>query len=257
MPARVHPAVADHIITSYALGQPASAIAKDVGVTAQAIRDLLRRRGQPLRKRTSQLGVRLKAFAPPHSPEALYWAGFAMIEGSISRDHRLLTLEVYSDHAEHLQKFNEFLGTPEAKVTRALRNREGRAYEAFIKTVESPEICKDLALLGVARKGADRPIPPEAKVSPAFWRGVMDAGGQVEMIGPMPCVSFTGYPWACRALASFLNDLRPEISKATPRGMTHTLVLRDDAAVQAALRLYLGAPVALEANARVAALISQ
>lgn len=126
-------------------------------------------------------------------PEALYWAGFLMADGSISHDKSgkrspSISFELKESDRESVERFRDFIGsTHKIQECRHLDRRTGLTHRSVRIQVRSTMLVEDLASLGVCgSKQAREKALGEAPMSRDFWRGYMDGDG---------CYSVTrGYP---------------------------------------------------------------
>lgn len=129
------------------------------------------------------------AFDKPLSKEAAYWIGMLLADGCISQKHGpykeywniILGLKL-SDFT-HLVKFKEFIGTQAEVKIRELNTNYGPTKQAII-TVGGQGLVKMLAEYGVVPRKTriNQHAHEDLKMSPDFWRGVIDGDGSVSII---------------------------------------------------------------------------
>jgi len=167
----------------YIRGDSAPAIAADYDVSAPAIIGILSRRGVPRRtRRGAQKHLPLKetAFSSP-TPEALYWAGFLMADGSIFGNTLALTLS--DKDSAHVSAFRVFLGSGHALT----KIHQSPSAPAIRLAVRSEALIHDLARWGVLPNKTFTALAKEEAIrSKDFWRGVVDGDGWVAMVHQKP-----------------------------------------------------------------------
>lgn len=153
------------------------------------------------------------------TPEALYWSGFLMADGSV-RPPGAVSLTLAAIDVDHVVKFKEFVKT-ECDVTLSDHvtnyTPAGQVTKVAGLLVYSKQIFSDLLAYGICpKKSANEDPTPLAWHSRDFWRGMVDGDGTVAVYKTK-----TGreYPWIkisgsrklvdCWNLFALQNGLRP------------------------------------------------
>lgn len=172
-------------ITLYQGGMPFEAVGEKFGVSGNAIRGLLFRRG--IKARTlSQAKRRVPCnhnyFDEPLDEERSYWIGFILADGSISEKKygrtAGLTVRIAEVDRGHLCKLAKALGSKH-KITHVV---EGAGHASVQFRVSSSEIAESLIRYNVLpRKSADHAfselIPPH--LLKHYFRGYFDGNGGI------------------------------------------------------------------------------
>jgi hypothetical protein len=112
------------------------------------------------------------AFSKIDSPESAYWLGFILTDGNISKDRRILQIQLQTRDNMHLEKFADFISTD--MPVKVWRNK-------CYLSVSSKPICDNLINIGVMpqktlhTKSLHDSVPDEFHRD--YWRGVVDGDG--------------------------------------------------------------------------------
>ena len=165
----------DEIAARYQSGESGAQIAKSLNVTDVAVLARLRRHGVEIREPGTvnrRWPLRHDAFADMENPEAAYWAGFLLADGTIAKSGRV-TLALKETDRHHIQAWLDFLGAGATPVR--IDSPKARAQ------VSSRRLSGDLIRHGlVVRKTyADAPASEVLASQASFWRGMVDGDGTI------------------------------------------------------------------------------
>jgi hypothetical protein len=207
---------AQTLIEKYKQGHAVSSLTREYGTGASAIEMLIELNGIPRRKnRTRNLHKSNfredwdKSFSEP-SPAALYWAGFLMADGYISKPRSLKAQHVIGcglSHIDrtHLENLAQFVGRGDVTT----RPRQGKAEPTCRWNIVSDQIAEDLKRWGITPgKGNKDDTKPtnEAMMSVDFWRGVLDGDGTITPSYRTPRISLVGRQGICEAFVEFVRQ---------------------------------------------------
>lgn len=166
------------IIARYKEGELATSLAQEFGCHATTINHMLERAGVQkhdlsyVRRTCRGYAVNEHAF-DELTPEASYWIGFLMADGSIV-GHRV-SIDLQARDVEHLRKFRDFLSS-----NNQIRYRE--SIDSYSFNVVSLPLCEKLAEYGIVPNKTFSAKAPESLAYDAnFWRGVMDGDGHIAL----------------------------------------------------------------------------
>lgn len=169
-----------HVCARYVTGERPLSIAKDYGVSDVAIRGIVRRRGIRMRSNSEahrHIDVNQASFAKS-TPEALYWAGFMMADGTIIAGNTIAIVLSAKDEA-HLLSFRKFLAS-EHKLTNIHTPPSAPAVRFAVRC---KQLVDDLAKWGVVpNKSKTAKATFGAAKSRDFWRGVVDGDGWLALV---------------------------------------------------------------------------
>lgn len=196
-PARVRSVLMDEeaaeLVPRYLAGESGAKLCEARGVWFTALYNWMHEHGIPVRGRgthvRSRHPVREGAFDAV-TPEAAYWIGFLMADGSIS-DDGVLALGLAEADAAHVEAFRVFLGASNPVHTYTHRGgfKPGARLAEF--RVQSPRLAEALARHGVTPRKQTRQRALWLGDDPDFWRGVMDGDGCI-YAGRAPAVILCG-----------------------------------------------------------------
>lgn len=151
---------------------------------------ILQRHGISPDHRTHTL--REDAFDLPISPEAAYWAGFLMADGSITENPKrgpVIELNLAVKDREAVEQFAAFVGASHPITTRHIETGDSCRVQ-----FRSQRMADALAVLGVAPRKTNREHAGDAVASSTdFWRGYFDGDGFYHAhLGKYPTVGICG-----------------------------------------------------------------
>lgn len=212
----------DSICARYIAGEPSTVLAKTFSVSSQAILQLLKKRGIHRRSNSEShrsVMVNRAAFSVA-TPAALYWAGFLMADGSITRNNTLSVVLSAKDRG-HLVSLKRFLGS-EHKLISVHRPPSAPAFRLAIRC---EQLTTDLARWGVhSNKDHTAKAEAEAITSSDFWRGVVDGDGclsqtykrpypekhhRINALKTVPRLSLVGSEPLMHQFLQFVRDIVP------------------------------------------------
>lgn len=116
--------------------------------------------------------------------EDLYWAGFLVADGSLSRSRGYgITLVQSSRDASHIERFRSFMGTSRKIITVPSPGSKNRKATITRLNFNSQAIHSRLVAAGIRSRNGSF-VVPELATSHHFWRGVIDGDGHVAHCGP-------------------------------------------------------------------------
>ena len=204
------------IISGYLSGISTEKLAPIHGISPSSIIAVLKAAGVPRRDRYEArmvYPVRNEAFARL-TPEASYWVGFLMADGCVL-DESKVVINLQRSDVGHLEKLRRFIGSEDRPIHHIA------SVKACQLKFHSRRIVSDLARYGVVpRKSLSAVSSGEAWKQPAFWLGVMDGDGTIDLAGKRRHirVRLCGSVELMNQFSSFLQDnvsgrngrLRPE-----------------------------------------------
>lgn len=218
----------------YLAGQSTADIAadlqvSDVAISRQLALGAVRLRQPGWKARKHQLRDDAFAFAEQLEeseldqwrPDAAYWAGFLMADGTVSDTGRI-TLALAARDEEQIRAWLAFLGCPDVRVRiEAVRFRGGEKFKARAQ-VSSRRLAADLARHGIVprKTNAGRPASAALAATPGFWRGMVDGDGTITMPKGKhgPSLALVGSPIVMDQYANFLHTIiggrRPRVLDA-------------------------------------------
>lgn len=172
------------IADRYSLGEKSANIAKDFNIRSNHVLYIAQKLGIPVRGIWDSRGrfkINHSAFSIP-SPEANYWAGFLMADGTIHKEKNSVSVALASQDLRHIKKFKKFLGA-EHKITKIPPQRLLGKYTskgAYSFGFASKQIVMDLAKYGVVpRKSLTARIIGGMEYDRDFLRGLIDGDGSI------------------------------------------------------------------------------
>ncbi|HTT74203.1 MAG TPA: hypothetical protein VMG99_08725 [Thermoplasmata archaeon] len=196
-------------------------------------------------------------FDAPLSPEAQYWVGFLMADGSVgftgpNAGHIVLALQ--ERDRGHVEAFRRFLGSTHAIYARAPAPAPGGYTSTGLAQlkVESADLVRALERYGVVPGKSRRTRVLGLEQSRDFWRGVVDGDGSVgvQVTGRskgVPWLALAGSPGLLEQFVHFVHREEPDstqVPSIRPNGLA-VLTYRGPMACRILRRLYAGAAVAL------------
>lgn len=175
----------DQAIQHYAEGMSQAAIGELLGVSGNAIKGLLQRRGiqaRTISEAKRRLPCNHHYFDEPLDETHAYWIGFLLADGFISegqpgRSPRV-SVRLCADDRGHLEKLAKALGSGHAILT----VEEANGAQSVQLSIASPELAGSLQSYNVLpRKSADHlfsdRIPSD--LLPHYFRGYFDGNGSI------------------------------------------------------------------------------
>lgn len=177
----------EFLLERYATHGTLTGIAKELGVTKQAMYTAFKKRGIPVtqagqvaKDRCSKYSYDSSFFSSIDSEIKAYWLGFLMADGCVTEKTRSyrLKLALKSSDKKHIEKFMDALKSNTPILTKYAK-LNGKTYEYCQVTVNSTSMCKDLICLGVKpRKSMLEYIPDiPGDLIRHFIRGYFDGDG--------------------------------------------------------------------------------
>jgi len=188
------------VVSLYLEGISTVKLGKRFGITPTAVWGILKRRGTLIREMSEasrRFALRQDAFATV-TPEAAYWVGFLMADGTISG--RQIACTVSECDMGHLEKLRDFLGYG-GEIIRIPGGDLGKyKRKATVRlAVSSARLVKDLNRFGIVPRKTHTACVNLLESDRHFWRGVVDGDGwikQVQLSGtgnqPLPGLSLVG-----------------------------------------------------------------
>ena len=246
------------VVGRYLSGEPCPSIAASLGVSTQAIRGLLIRRGVKRRNR-SQAATRhaLNHDAFNHfSYKMEYWCGFIAADGTlVVRNESAPELALVLSARDRMQiiKFRKFLGSTHA-ITDFTPKDAYSVHDVCRFAVRSSQIVSRLQVLGV-KKG---PLASRLVRSRDFWRGVVDGDGWVGISQGAPRLELVGEYWLLNEFVQYLRFSQvPTKATIRPHKSIYRIGFCRGSAQAVARLLYRDASVGLDRKVEMAARISQ
>lgn len=167
------------IVQRYTRGEDTVRIARDFGVTSETVRKWLEKAGVPRRS----LSERNRMYTYRHdafkywTPEAAYWAGLLMADGSVS-NRGLVSLELNVKDRELVIGLSEFLEYTGPLADRTRISKAGTVSSMVSLRVTAKDLAQQLLEWGVCpRKTYIGSVPPLNGVDCHFYRGLFDGDG--------------------------------------------------------------------------------
>lgn len=197
-----------YIVEQYNKTKNSNAIGEQFGVSAEAIRRVLRKENVEIINHRQRLPRNSNFFENIDTPEKAYWLGIMYSDGYVSESRRGLGLGMIDK--EHVEKFKKALGAAEHKITEYLPvNSKNYCYEF---TLCDSKIYKDLLKLNVVPKKSSQQIHlPDLKdeeLMRHFIRGYFDGDGSF-------CFSIKNNDFKVSFVGNktFLTDLKTYLKK--------------------------------------------
>lgn len=186
--------------------------------------------------------------------ESLYWAGFLLADGCVSKDDRLVCVLAERDRG-HLGELRAFLGSTHPIHAVPKRTAWGGPFAAL--SIRSAALCDRLvSRWGGARLKIDRLPQVALRDSRDFWRGTVDGDGWLGASGGLPFVGLCGQRHVLDCYRQFLAERRLPVAAVEPaQSGIWRAHLWDRGAASIIDALYSGAAVALDRKRERAARI--
>jgi hypothetical protein len=134
-------------------------------------------------------------FDKPLTPEAAYWIGFLLADGCISEKHGPykeylnICLGLKVSDVEHVAAFGRFVETQAQVKIREFGTNFGPTKQAII-TIGGQFLPGVLAEYGIVPRKTkiDQGVHSDLKLSPDFWRGLIDGDGSISLIKNKGCL---------------------------------------------------------------------
>lgn len=189
MPAVVLRNEYDEICRKYIAGLSAYKIAEHYCVSNQTIYRILSRRNVLTRtvSESTRLNypVREDAFDDAdNNPEAAYWVGMLMADGSITKSKKwnteYVSLALSESDAGHVKAFRDFLGSDRPLVLDANnKSRFPNCKPSIRFSVGSHRLVDALATYGVVPRKTYNAEVKKLETNLHFWRGMIDGDGSI------------------------------------------------------------------------------
>lgn len=148
------------------------------------------------------------------SPEACYWLGFLLADGSVvetkGNKQTVVSLELMSEDKPHVEKFRDFLQTTFPINT--IKPHDCMGYmnsgSAYLR-VRSTQLAYKLSQYNIVPRKSDIAKAPEELLGSAdFWRGIIDGDGCVGLKdGKYPYIKLVGTKELCEQFCAFTQDI--------------------------------------------------
>lgn len=175
----------NYITQEYNNHHSAPTIAKQFGVSTEAIRTVLRKAGVKILSisELQQLSHPRDSlfFEKIDTPQKAYWLGFLYADGYVSKDNAI-RINLKKDDEEHLNKFMKAIEYVNGKIKYSQKRAEGKVYEQAYCQIKDAVMASDLADKGcVNKKSLVLTFPSEDKLPKPlyshFIRGYFDGDG--------------------------------------------------------------------------------
>lgn len=162
-------------------------------------------------------------FDEPVTPEAAYWVGLLMADGTVHHKTNATTLRLQVDHIKHIEHFRAFLATTSkiSIVEAWVKLPNGRRVFSKMASITacSEHIKKRLASFGVRpRKSYCATLGGHLASSVDCWRGLVDGDGWLG--DPLnsdgrkrPVIGLTGTRAIAEQFVAFVRTLAPFTGK--------------------------------------------
>lgn len=169
------------LVEKYLTGIGAEATGAAFGVSGAYVYKVLIRLGVPRFPKSEaqrKRALRDDAFDTP-TPDAMYWAGFMMADGSVrycDEENRSPSFGLHLAECDRaaVSDFRDWLGSDHA--LQEITNKEG--FKSVRVEIRSRQIVDALGRYGVVPGKQGRESAPEmCRLNPHFWRGVLDGDG--------------------------------------------------------------------------------
>ena len=176
------------LIGRYQSGELAGTLAKEFGCSGAAISAMLQRKGivrhdASFVYRTAAGCILNDGAFSIITPEAVYWVGFLMADGSVTNGNTVGVVLSERD-VDHVEKFRQFMGSRN-KIIREIPSRYSDSHKMTLAcrfAFRSARVCADLAAHGVVRqKTHTAKASNQLAMNRDFWRGVVDGDGHVAL----------------------------------------------------------------------------
>lgn len=205
----------------YLAGAPSNAIAVSLGVSPEAVRGILKRRGVALRSQREAQAKRAvchDAFRVL-TADASYWCGFFAADGTIvgrTDGSPEIALHIAQRDREHVEAFRSFLGSTHAIVQTAPGKGTYEGSTGGVRlSVRSAPLAARLAELGVKRG----PLSPDLAVSRDFWRGAVDGDGYIGVSSGVAQFKLVGQRWLIQEFCDYVTRLGLRLSALPHRSI--------------------------------------
>lgn len=218
----------EEIAARYQKGEKPAAIAKDFGIKGTTVIDISRKKGIPIRgiwETRGRYSLNHDAFSKP-TPEALYWAGFLMADGSINDKKNSVSLALATKDLSHIEKFKNFVGA-QHKITTIPPKKMKTGYTstgAYTIAFTSQKMIQDLANWGITpRKSHTAVIIGGIEESRDFFRGLIDGDGTVSTHTVegrnYPSIRLVGSKYIVQQFLNFVKKLNPKCEAKIRKGI--------------------------------------
>lgn len=185
---RLSKSVWAEIIGRYQNGELATSLAREFGCSGVAVSAMLKRKGVSAHDtsyvyRTAAGHILNEMAFDVLTPDAAYWIGFLMADGSVT-DGNTIALVLSEKDTSHLEKFKQFLGASNKIVTGIINRYSTNCKESRGArfAVRSKNLCKVLNKYGVTQnKSATARASEQIAGNRDFWRGVVDGDGYIAL----------------------------------------------------------------------------
>ena len=173
----------DTVVALYESGKTMSEIGVLYGVTQPAVSNLFRRNGIPARPQNWRRYDLDESVFDTITDASAYWIGFLMADGCVMRQHggkssANIAVTLSTVDIKHLYKLRAFLGAnnpiPIAEATDTYKSR-------CTLRVTSNRLASRLAIYGIVPRKTKYAQAHYVEHLPAFWRGVLDGDGSLEI----------------------------------------------------------------------------
>lgn len=163
-------------IKDYKNGMSLTQISKKYGIGRRNLSKRLQERGIEIVNRQNERGTNHNIFEIIDSEEKAYWLGFLYADGCISKNQNIIQIALKRADKTHLEKFREFIGNTNNKITYSKNTKSYRF------CFNSKKIKQDLIKLGcIPAKSLTLKFPTEKQIPKDlirhFIRGYFDGDG--------------------------------------------------------------------------------
>jgi len=190
------PTLIESIRVEYLHGCSSLFLARKYAVSKFTVLSALQQSGTPIRSRSECKRVyELDETAFDHpGPEATYWAGFLLADGSVyvkRRGSPLLQLSIAEEDRQHVEAFRLFLKSthPINTIPATRKWIRGRSCQCQAKAelqIPSRRLVVALARYGVVSQKSQSATPVGVAFNRDFWRGVVDGDGCLGFFSRLP-----------------------------------------------------------------------
>lgn len=169
--------------------------------------------GVSVRSRTSKYFCNEHAF-DTLSPEVEYWLGFLLTDGCIydpgKRTPRI-ELRLAEIDKEHIEAFKQFLNSS----TPLIFHKKQKAWSLI---VPSALLVTKLAQYGIVPRKTyiQQHVPSALKLSPHFWRGVIDGDGCIHTTQRHRVTLVSANHLLLEDFVAYVRSVEPNTSRGTP-----------------------------------------
>lgn len=217
-----------YIVEQYNKTKNSNVIGEQFGVSAEAIRRVLRKENIEIINHRQRLPRNSNFFENIDTPEKAYWLGIMYSDGYVSESRRGLGLGMIDK--EHVEKFKKALGATEHKITEYLPvSSKNYCYEF---TLCDSKIYEDLLKLNVIpRKSSQQIHLPDLKdeeLMRHFIRGYFDGDGSFcfSIKNNDFKISFVGNKTFLTDLKTYLKKDKISLMKDDRSNITHYFNMR-------------------------------